>query len=190
MNKIISILLGVVVISMLSGCTGMINDSFRKVDNAWLIENQQQAEKQRSRTFNENYTQVFKAVEMTYNDLNMLITKDSFEKGFVISRNEAPKPLTRTQWEEVRKIENPKLIKITSLISLAEKPEGQFVIIKSTIKKIGNQTSVELEYYLDMPEYEDMGYIPIKEAPPHAVKLMTEMYWDQLDTNLALGIVD
>lgn len=183
--KKISILLGSLTILMLSGCTGMINDSFRAVDNAWSIENQQQAEQQRNRRFNSSYENIFEAVKKTYDDLNMPINKESLEKGYIISRNEAPKPLNRAQWEDVRKVENPKLEKITSLLSLPEKPEGQFVTIKSTIKRVESQTSVNLEYYLDMPEYEDMGYIPSKEAPPHAIKLMTEMFWKQLDNNLS-----
>lgn len=187
MKKICCMLFGVIVIAVLSGCTGMINDSFRAVDDAWSIENQKRAEHQRNRKFNESYENVFEAVKKTYNYFDMPIDKFSIEKGFILSRNEAPKPLSKAQWESVREIENPKLSKVTSLITIEEKPKGQFVTIKATVKNDGNQTSVNLSYYLDMPEYEDMGYIPIKEAPPHAIKLMAEMFWAKLGENLAEG---
>lgn len=186
--KKISILFGLFIFSMLSGCTGMINDSFRAVDNAWSIENQKQPKEQRSRNFKASYDDVFEAVKKTYNSLNMPIDKYSLEKGFILSRNEAPKPLSKSQWQRVQEVENPKLRKVTSLISIEENPKGQFVTIKSVVKNDGIQTSVNLSYFLDMPEYEDMGYIPIKEAPPYAVKLMTEMFWNKLNEHLTAEI--
>jgi len=186
----IKILLGLYYILLLTGCTGMINDSLRAVDTAWEIENQQQPEKLSNRIVNASYEDVFDAVKKTYNDLGMPIEKYSFEKGFIVSRNPVPKPLSKTQWESVREIENPKLKKITSLITLSEKPEGNFLITNFTLKKLGSQTDVNLSYYLDMQVLADMGYIPIKEAPPHAVKLVSEILWNKLDENLADGRED
>jgi predicted small secreted protein len=173
---------------LLSGCMTIegMNSDMRKIDTAWSLESQKYGAGQLHRLVSADYETTFNAVKKTFTDLQMSIDKVSTEKGFLISKNEAPKPLTITQWNEVRELENPKLSKIAGwMYSIPEHPKGQFVTIKASVKSVDNQSEISLDYFLEIPEYEDMGIIPPKHVAPHAVKLASEMFWKQLEANLA-----
>lgn len=172
----------------LSGCITIndINENFKKADTAWLLENQKLPEHQLKRTVNAPYEKVFSALKETFFALNMPISKQSIDKGFILSKNKAPNPLSPEQWAEVRGIENPKLSDISWMLTIAEEPEDQFVIIKASIKGDGNQSTISLDYYLEAPKLEDMGLIPMNQAPPHAVKIMTEMFWNKFNQKLKI----
>ena len=178
----------VALVFLLSGCISIegINEKFRTVDQAWSIENQSNEAEQRYYQANADFGTTYAALRNSFVDLDMPIDKESSVEGFVVSRNEAPHPLSLAQWEEVREIENPKMRELVgSLMSLPKKSVGYFVTIRASIEPAGNQSTVSLDYYLEMPKYEDMGIIPSREAPPHAVTLMSEMFWRQFEYNLA-----
>lgn len=185
--KKLSSIMGFFFIIVLSGCVSMsdVNNAFRDVDTAWEKENKKQIERLH-REVESNYKSTFDALETTFNNLNMPIIKSSIDKGYIMSRTDAPKPLSVLQWAEVRKIENPKLKNISWMMTLEENPSGYIITIKAQIFKLENRMNVTLEYYLEMPKYEDMGYIPSNQVPPHSLILMTEMFWDEFDKNLRL----
>ena len=74
---------------------------------------------------------------------------------------------------------------VGSLMKLPKKSKGYFVTIRASVESANEQSVVSLDYYLEMPKYEDMGIIPSREAPPHAVTLMSELFLRQLNYNLA-----
>ncbi len=180
------LIIGLLMLLTLTGCVSIdgMNSKFREVDNVWTIENQKLDAKYYHRTVDATYEVTFDAVIKTFNDLGLPVNKSSFEKGYVITRNAAPKPLSKEQWAEVREIENPKVKEISWMVEIQKNPKDQFVTIKASIENHGNQTDVNLDYYLDAPKYEDMGMIPPRQAPPHAVKLVSKMFWDKFEKNI------
>ena len=114
----------------------------------------------------------------------MAIVKSSPEKGFVTSKNEAPTPLTNEQWQQVREVENPRMQNVSWMFSLPEDPKGQYVNTKVSIKSTGNQSTINLDYYINVPQYDDMGLVTPKNVAPLAEKLACESFWKQLDKNL------
>jgi hypothetical protein len=176
-----------ILILSLSGCVTIegMNADLLRIDKAWDVENKA-AIAQRSHLFNEDYNTSFKVVEQTLFDLRMPIVKSSVEKGFITSKNEAPTPLTLEQWKQVGKIENPKVSDVAGwMYSLPDDPKGQFVNTKVSIEATGNQTKISLDYFINIPEYDDMGLITPKNVPPLAEKLACEVFWKQLNKNFS-----
>ncbi len=171
---------------LLQGCITIndINQDLKKVDQVWLSEINKFPKDLLKRTVDTPYNKTFSAVKNTFIALNMPITKESVDKGFILSRNKSPKPLTSGQWAEVREAENDKLSEISWMITIAEEPEEQYVTIKASIKEVMNQSIISLSYYLDAPKMEDMGLVPMTQAPPHAVKILANLFWKELDKNL------
>jgi uncharacterized lipoprotein len=182
MNKILLL----IVISTLTGCMTIdgMNADLSKIDQAWEIDNQA-AIAQRSHVVNADYNTTFRAVEKTLLDLNMSIAKSSTEKGFITSKNAAPTPLTREQWQLVQEVENPRMQRVAGwMYVLEDDPKDQFVNAKISIKSAGNQSTVNVDYYINAPKYDDMGLITPKNVPPLAEKLACEAFWNQLSKNL------
>jgi hypothetical protein len=160
-----------------------MNAGLAKIDQAWDIDNKA-AVAQRRHVVNADYNTTFKAVEKTLADLNMPIVKSSPEKGFITSKNEAPIPLTPEQWKQVREVENPRMKKVSWMFSIPEDPKGQYVNTKVSIKSAGNQSIIDLDYYINVPKYDDMGLITPKNVAPLAEKLACESFWMTLDKNI------
>lgn len=178
----------IILLFFLSGCVSIdsINEKFRIVDAAWAVENQSKEAEQQHFAVNVDLDAAFAAVRQTFIDLDMPIDKESREDRYVVSRNESPHPLSLAQWEEVRQVENPKMRELVgSLMSLPKNSKGYFVTIRAAVETVNDGSVVSIDYYLEMPKYEDMGIIPSREAPPRAVTLMSKMFLNQLNYNLA-----
>jgi hypothetical protein len=172
---------------MLCGCMSIegMNTDLAKIDQAWEVDNKA-AIAQRSHVINTDYNAAFKAVEKTLIDLHMVVVKISTDKGFITSKNEAPAPLTLEQWQQVRAIENPRMSNVAGwMYSLPEDPKGQYVNTKVAIESTGNKSTINLSYYINVPQYDDMGLITPKNVAPLAEKMACEIFWKQLDSNLA-----
>ncbi|MDI1298666.1 hypothetical protein [Methylotenera sp.] len=171
----------------LTGCMTIegMNTDLARIDQVWDAENMA-AIGQRSHVVNVDYKSTFKAVEQTLADLHMPILKSSIEKGFITSKNEAPTPLTMKQWKQVVELENPRISDVGGwMYSLPDNPEGQFVNTKVAIEASGNQTKITLNYFINIPQYDDMGLITPKNVAPIAEKLACEVFWKQLDKNIS-----
>ncbi len=174
-------------VASLTGCMSIegMNADLAKIDQVWGGENKL-VSAQRVRTVDTDYNTAFKAVEKTLIDLQMPIVKSAPDKGFITAKNEAPKPLTKEQWKQVVDAENPRMHDVAGwMYSLADDPKGQFVNTKVAIESTGNQTKVSLDYFINVPEYDDLGLITPKNVAPLAEKLACEAFWLQLNKNLS-----
>lgn len=172
-----------------TGCMSVegINSDLAKIDKVWDVENKS-AIAQRTHIVNADYNTTFKAVEKTFTDLDLPVVKSSPEKGFVVGKNEAPKPLTEEQWKQVVEVENPRMHSIAGwMYSLDDNPKGQFVNAKASVESVDNKTKVTLDYYINFPEYEDMGIISPKNVAPLAEKLACQAFWEKLDKNISIS---
>ena len=172
---------------LIAGCISLdsVNAKFRDVDTVWLVDNQQFIGEHFPYNVNADFQTTFDALKQAFWDLNMPIDKESPEDGYFLSRNKAPSPLSAAQWEEVRQVENPRLKEIAGwMMKLPEKSVGYFVTVKAMVKSRGESAEVSFDYYMEMPEYEDMGLIPSKQVAPHALKLVSEMIIAKLDENV------
>ena len=172
---------------LIAGCISLesINAKFRDIDAVWLVDNEQFIGEYFPYKVNADFETTYKALKRAFWDLNMPIDKESPEDGYFLSRSEAPTPLSADQWEEVRRIENPRLKEIAGwMITLPKKSEGYFVTVKAMVSSHGESSDVSFDYFMEMPEYEDMGLIPGRQVAPHALKLASELIIAQLDENV------
>jgi hypothetical protein len=182
---------GVVVIFLLTltGCITIadINDSLRRVDRLWQLEYQRTEDEYRYRVIEADSATAYRAVRLTFLDLGLAVQKESTESPlFIRAESEAPTPLSKEEWLEVRRLENPKLSDTGWLWSMGivEDPSDYIVTMQATMKSSKNSTFVILDYTLDSPKLRRLGINPNKYAPPTAVRLACEKFWNTLADRL------
>ena len=173
---------------LMTGCIdkSAINADFKQMDHTWGIENNQSSSDLRHELISTNKEDAVRLVEKTFDDLGMTVVNSSAQGGYVLSKSEAPIPLSEEEWESVREIENPKLAESFGwMIRIESDPSAHFVIVKASITELNASDSVvQLEASMEMPVYVNMGLVPFKEIPPHALKIAADKIWTQLDKNL------
>ena len=155
-----------------------LNSKMRQIDLIWGTEAQRLEDNYRTRAINMSKRETISILSKTFNELDMMIQSQSLNRGYVEAVATAPKPLTNEEWEEVRKVENPRLREIVGgLAFLPAKPDKYFITI--TARVVGNESIsvIRLDYHLRNPEYEAMGIRPSQKAPPEAIKIGSSKIW-------------
>lgn len=171
----------------LGGCMTLadIDAAFRRVDRAWQLDYQKTEDEFRYRVIDADFDVAFLATRKTFIDLGMPVQGASLEKGIVVAENAAPTPLSRDEWIEVAKAENPRVKELGGwAFHLADDPKDYIVIVKATLKALPGKTLILLDYELDSPKIRSMGVRPSRHAPPLAVQLGSLKFWSQLETRL------
>ncbi len=170
-----------------SGClsVGEINDRFRRIDRAWELEYQRDADELRFRVVEAPVLIVYEEVRRTFIDLGLPVVSESPRQGLLVAQNNAPTPLTKEEWASVVKIEQPRVSEIGgAMFKMKEDSSAYIVTVAAVIRGRGDLSVVHLDYELDMPEYRHLGIIPAKRAPPAAVKIASEKFWRTLAQKL------
>jgi hypothetical protein len=158
---------------LISGCVsiGDINDRFRRLDRAWELEYQRDADELRFRIVEAPALIVYEEVRRTIIELGLPIVSESPSEGLLVAQNNAPTPLTKEEWLSVVKVEQPRVTEIGGwLFTMKEDSSAYVVTVAAVIRGRGDLSVVHLEYGLDMPEYRRLGITPTKRAPPAAGK--------------------
>lgn len=133
-----SFLLATYLVASLSGCMTLvdIDAAFRRIDRAWQLDYQKTEDEFRYRIIDADLDVSFSAVRKTFLDLGMPVQRVSLEKGegVVIAENEAPTPLSRDEWIEIAKAENPRVKELGGwAFYLPDDPKDYIVIPSPTI---------------------------------------------------------
>lgn len=184
-----SFLLATYLVASLSGCMTLvdIDAAFRRIDRAWQLDYQKTEDEFRYRIIDADLDVSFSAVRKTFLDLGMPVQRVSLEKGegVVIAENEAPTPLSRDEWIEIAKAENPRVKELGGwAFYLPDDPKDYIVIVKATLRAMPGKTFISLDYELDSPKLRSMGVRPARHAPPLAVQLASLKFWSQLEKQL------
>jgi hypothetical protein len=172
---------------LISGCVsiGDINDRFRRLDRAWELEYQRDADELRFRIVEAPALIVYEEVRRTIIELGLPIVSESPSEGLLVAQNNAPTPLTKEEWLSVVKVEQPRVTEIGGwLFTMKEDSSAYVVTVAAVIRGRGDLSVVHLEYGLDMPEYRRLGITPTKRAPPAAVKIASQKFWTLLGEKL------
>lgn len=188
--KCVAVLCSVALLA-LQGCISVpeINSKMRQIDIAWELENQKLADSHRIRALNLPKEQTMKTLKKVFLELGMPLDGFSPRTGIIQTVSVAPTPLTKNEWEEIRKIENPKMQKIAgSMFYLPKIPDKYFLVIRATVVGNNEVSVVKLDYELRNPEYAAQGIIATRRAPPMAVQLGSMKIWAGVNEELrALG---
>lgn len=183
-NSIVIIFTSIFLISCVT--TQDLNQKFAALDRVWLLDYQKDEEKYRFRVVDAPYIQAYAQVQKTFIELGYPVINKNYDTGEIYGEANAPKPLTQEEWMRVREIETPRVREVGGwMMYLAEDPSDYIITARATIKPVGKKTIVSLDYALRMPVYEQMGLTPSKVAPPEAVRIGSNKFWNRLDENLA-----
>jgi uncharacterized lipoprotein len=177
-------LLLVIFAFVISACMSVpeMNTKFSEIDRVWLLEYQKHEDLYRFRVVDAPYGQVFSKVKKNFNALGLPVTSSNIDNGVIVGAVNAPTPLSKEEWLEVREIEQPRVREIGGwMFYMAKDPKDYIITVRVRMKPLGEQTLILLEYELDMPEYREMGLTPNKVAPPTAVKIGSMKFWQKLD---------
>ena len=186
--KIIKLIFILFLLINLSSCVTVqeVNQKFAAIDRVWLLDYQRMEESVRFRVIDAPYINVFDSVKKTTLELGVPIISANYETGVIIGETEGPTPLTQEEWLEVKRIEEPRVKEIGGMLfSIAEDASIYILTPKITLTPLKNQTLVSLDYSLASPYYESLGYRMSKTAPPSAVKLGSDKFWNSLNKKLA-----
>lgn len=173
--------------ALLAGCmtVGDVDDGFRRIDRVWQLEYQQTEDEYRYRVIDAPYGPALLAVRRTFVDLGMPVQDSSITAGVIVAENNAPTPLSPLEWQEVAKIENPRLQQVAGpLFVLGDDPKDYVVTVSATVRPFKGKTLVLLEYALDNPKLRRKGLAPSKHAPAKAVQIGSLKFWGQLEKRL------
>lgn len=185
--KLTHIIIPVISFILLSGCvtTASLNQGFRKIDRVWALEYQKTEDLYRYRVVDAPYEIVYQQVKKTFLDLSMPLVKKDFDNGLLIAENEAPNPLTKEEWLQVREIENPRTKETGGwMFTLPTDPSDYIITVAASLTEVNNKTFILIDYKMSNPKYTDMGLEPSEYAPPLAVQLGSVHFWDTLQGNL------
>ena len=138
---------------ILAGCTlssciniADVNTAFRRVDRVYQLDYQKTEVELRQRVVDADIATTFNAVRMTFIDLNLPVQTGSIESREIVAENNAPAPLTKEEWLEVVKIENPRMREIVPwYMYLPDNPQKYIVRVKATLRPLQDKTFVLLQ---------------------------------------------
>jgi hypothetical protein len=171
----------------LSGCTSIaeLNDRSRRIEREWMLEYQKGEDELRFRVVEAPAIVVYEEMRRTIIDLGLPIVRESFADGVLLAENNAPSPLTKEEWLEVKRKEDPQMKDIGgSLLVLPEDPSNFVITLLAVVKGFGDISVVHLEYELDSPKYRRMGLLLSRKAPPSAVRIASQKFWTFLQLRL------
>src|SRR5919106_4570432 len=96
---------------MVSGCISIrdLNERLMRIDRLWQLEYQRTEDEYRYRIVEAEYPTAFQAVRMAFLDMGLPIKRLSVTEGVIVSENNGPTPLTKEEWLEVVKNEEPRV---------------------------------------------------------------------------------
>lgn len=187
MRYILSLLSIITLPTIFTGCVtnSDINSSFRKIDEVWAIDYQKTEDEYRYRVMDCDIQTAMRAMRATLLELRMPITERSYTRDVLVAEAAAPTPLTREQWEQVVKVEAPRVKEIGGwYMKLQKNPSGYMVKVIASFQEHEGKTIVLLDYELDNPKYRSMGFIPSRYAPADAVRMGSIKLWEEMEKQL------
>ena len=138
--KVLGFISGLALLT-LQGCMSIpeINSKMRQIDVAWELESQKLEDSHRIRALNVSKGQTMEILKKVFLDLGMPLDTYSASTGKIETISVAPTPLSKAEWVEIRKIENPKMQDIAgAFFYLPENPDKYFLIVRA--KVVGNDS--------------------------------------------------
>jgi len=179
---------------LLSGCATLqdVHMARMHINQVWKAENQKINMDIGTITVDSKPEIVYEAIIKTLVKVGFSIEKGKEQVGVIYAVAQAPTPLSDEEWEEVKKIEEPKTKKIASKylglssIFAGLHTDGVQIHIISFIKPTYNGTQVSFEYVLYDYKAKAMGLDPNTYAPPLAAKMGTVKVLKEFNEQLRL----
>lgn len=180
-----------VFVLLISGCVSIpdVNRGARKVDEAWKIANDNLLKTSGTRTYEISKKEAFRAMVIAITELGMLVVNQDLEIGLIFATGASPAPLTKSEWENVKKVEEPRMRAIVA----SEVGEftaslfgfGQTSNFETHVNIIMLERPADLEISFRFRSVyvgpKIVGLVHGNQPPPMAVKIGLQKAWNTFE---------
>jgi hypothetical protein len=185
----------VLVVSLLAGCASesdkigaitAVNRQFKQRYEVVLAEHG-------SRTFNASRQQAIAAMKSTLLSMDMAVSNDDSEMGYLRVFAPAPLPLSKEEWQAATSTDGPWMRQIIAehvgIVGHFVKfePQGLDVVITATAVETSPKTKVSLTMRLQETQPPRSGWPRREYPPPSAVKIGLDKIWARFERELKVA---
>jgi hypothetical protein len=192
-KNIITFICFVFIPFFLSGCFNMqaIQGGMNALDDEWGRINNDVYKTIGSKTYNVSKQDAFSAMNFALTSLGMIIVNQNYESGFIYSKASIPTPLTREEWEAIKKVEEPKMQDFVSsyvgegtskIFKLSDR--GSNVIVNVLLlERPNDMIDITIRAQIERVEYSAVLAYGL-QPPPEAVRYALKKTWDSFEREL------
>lgn len=193
-KHIITIICFICISFIVSGCVSMeaIQHGLDDLEDDWGRTNNDIYKTIGSKTYKITKRDAFTAMNFAMTSIGITIINQDFESGFIYAEASQPAPLTKEEWEAIRKIEEPKMQTLMA-VHVGEPTSQMIKLSPNHFKTLIN--ILMLERHDEMIEinikaqsvYIGPQNIPVaygKQPPPEALRYALRKAWDGFEREL------
>lgn len=173
-----------------AGCVGQISQIQRGMnilDDTWKVANDNLNKTLGTREYKISKKEAFNAMVITLTELGFIIENQDYETGFVLAKGHAPAPLTNSEGEAVKEIEDPKMQALLAP-EIGELSANRFKLGLNHFYNIINVHMLERSKDLQISlrsQYQFKGDMPViavsQQGPPTALEHSLKKIWNTFE---------
>ncbi len=173
-----------------AGCEGQMSQAQRGMnilDDTWKVANDNLNKTLGTREYKISKKEAFNAMVITLTELGFIIENQDYETGFILAKGHAPAPLTNSEGEAVKEIEEPKMRALLAP-EIGEFSANRFIIGLNHFYNIINVHMLERSKDLQISlrsQYQFKGDIPVtassQQGPPTALEHGIKKIWNTFE---------
>jgi hypothetical protein len=174
---------------LLTSCISMeeVQRAMDRIDSTWEVENRKLLKTAGVRVYKISKKKAFQAMTVTLNELGFIVENLDFTTGLILARASSPTPLSKDEWAQIKKVEEPRMQKIAAQ-EAGEFTASLFILQSNTSEIVANILMLEREADLQISLNFRQKYTGPKtallygeQAPPEAVKYGLRKVWDHFE---------
>ena len=156
------------------------------LDDTWKVTNDNLQKTLGTREYKISKKEAFNAMVITLTELGFIIENQDYETGFILARGHAPAPLTNSEGQVVKEIEEPKMRALLAP-EIGELAASQFIIGLNYFDNIANVHMLERPKDLQISlrfQFEYKGndaWIHSQQGPPTALEHSLKKIWNTFE---------
>ncbi|MES9957091.1 MAG: hypothetical protein ABW086_08580 [Sedimenticola sp.] len=175
--------------SLISGCVNLpkLQQGLDTVDDTWRETNNNFLRTYGTRTYEISMTDAFRAMIISFTELGFSIKNQDQRTGIILAEAPAPNPLTKAEWQAIKKVEEPKMQAIVTPI-VGDGNAQLFILTDQNFKIVANAIFLERKNDLEISLRFNMEYTGSdnliaygQQPPPSAVETGIKKVWNTFE---------
>ena len=174
-KKLSSIIILLSICLLVSGCSS----GLQNLDNEWGKDNREIQNKLGVKIYNNiSKEKAMSAMLVAFQRLDLIVENTDFQTGFISAMANAPKPLTRDEFKQVKNIEDGRARSHALLFSwnLRDFKSKLSVVFLQTQNDIQISLRANLHFVGDR-----YSFVPVTEFPPEATRIAFVKIWNEFE---------
>ncbi|MEJ1384468.1 MAG: hypothetical protein RPV21_08845 [Candidatus Sedimenticola sp. (ex Thyasira tokunagai)] len=185
-------LLTLILLLMISGIPSCVNipkiqEAMDTIDDTWRVSNNDLARTYGTRTYGISKTDAFRAMIISLTELGFAIKNQDHRTGIILAEAPIPNPLTKAEWQAIKKVEEPQMQKIAAPI-VGDSTAQLFILADNHFTIVANAIFLERKNDLEISlrfnmEYTGSGNVVSygQQPPPTAVESGIKKVWNTFE---------